>query len=109
MAQGDTHRSCSKTGGPGPCCNALEAGLVPRNGGIGTTFTYQSSSGHQRCAACEIVQSKAKKNQGKRVMVFKYHPRTCGASGCTALAALNQPGGAPAGPSPQQTLTLPSF
>src|SRR5579863_8341438 len=99
MATGDTHRSCSKTTGPGPCCNALEAGLVPRNGGIGQTFTYTSSSGATRCAACEIVQSKAKKNAGRNVPVFKYHPRSCGASGCTALAAMR--GGTAGPPVPQ--------
>lgn len=106
MAAGDTHRSCSKSGGPGPCCNALEAGLVPPNGGIGRTFNYTTSSGSTRCAACEIVPSRSKKHAGQPV--FKYHPRSCGASGCTALAALRGARGTQQ-VAPQTTLQLPGF
>lgn len=111
MATGDTHRSCTKGTGPGPCCNALEAGLVPRGGGIGSTFTYTTSSGSKRCAACEIVASKSKKPGMAGQPVFKYHPRSCGPSGCTALAAMRTASAtraaAPTGG--QNVLTLPGF
>jgi hypothetical protein len=108
MATGDTKRTCTKQPGPSPCCNALEAGLVPRNGGIGQTFTYTSSSGQTRCAACEVVPSKSKKHPGQPV--FKYHPKSCGASGCTALAAMRSTTGTATQPAASQSvLSLPSF
>lgn len=108
MAQGDTSKKCTKTSGPGPCCAALENGMVPQGGGIGQTFTYTSSSGATRCAACEIRSSTSKKHPGQPV--FRYHPRSCGSSGCTALAAMRGAATRTAAPSASQgILQLPSF
>jgi hypothetical protein len=73
----------------------------------GQVFTFTDSRGHQRCAACDVIQRSKGRGPGFR---FRFHRGSdCGLiSGCPALS---QMGGAapPMGITLGQTATIPQL